>query len=244
VPSRKRSSWQSAVILAIEPQTPRIQSFFLAPERPFSFVAGQHVRVRVAARSGYEERSYSIASPPEAGAVIELAIEALPGGEVSSHFHRVAEVGDSLEVRGPLGKFQWSVADGGPILLIGGGSGLVPLMSMIRHRAARRSALEVGLIYSAMTWEDVLYRDELIALAEAQDGFELMLTLTRESAPRKGHGSRRVDPAMVQEMLERLAAAVSGVFVCGSDPFVDAALTAVKSCGIAPDLVSTEEYGE
>jgi ferredoxin-NADP reductase len=230
------------VILAIEPQTPRIQSFFLAPEQPFSFVAGQHLKVRVATRSGYEERSYSIASAPEDGAIIELAIEALPGGEVSGHFHRIAEVGDKLEIRGPLGKFVWSVADG-PALLIGGGSGLVPLMSMIRHRTARRSQVKLGLIFSAMTWDDVLYRDELIALAETQDGFELMLTLTRESTPREGHGSRRIDVAMVQTMLDGLGAAVSGVFVCGSDPFVEAAVGAVKAAGVTAPI-STEEYGE
>jgi ferredoxin-NADP reductase len=243
--SRKRLRWQNAVILAIESRTPRIRSFFLAPAQPFAYVAGQHVDVRLTAEDGYKaERSYSIASAPEAGAVIELAIEAYAGGEVSGYFHDVAAVGDTVEIRGPIGKhFVWAVADG-PVLLIGGGSGLVPLMSMIRHRTLQRSSVSVGLILSATTWEDVLYRDELLALSEAGDGFELTLTLTREAAPREGVAARRVDPAMVRDMLARLPAAIGGVFICGSNPFVETAATAVTGLGVAASSVRTERYGE
>lgn len=238
--------WQNAVILSIEPRTPRIRSFFLAPQQPFAYVAGQHVDVRLTAEDGYKaERSYSIASAPEAGAVIELAIEAYAAGEVSGYFHEVAAVGDTIEIRGPIGRhFVWEVADGGPILLIGGGSGLVPLMSMIRHRTLQRSAASVGLILSATTWDDVLYRDELLALSEARDGFELTLTLTRDAAPHEGFATRRVDSAMVREMLARLPAAVGGVFICGSNPFVENAATAVMELGVAASLVRTERYGE
>jgi ferredoxin-NADP reductase len=244
----KKQPWQKAVILAVEPRTPRIRSFFLAPERPFSYVAGQYVKVRLTAEDGYTaERSYSIASAPESGAVIELAIEELPGGEVSGYFHDTAAVGDTLEIRGPLGgHFIWSAADGGPILLIGGGSGLVPLMSMIRHRAAQKSTASMGLIHSAITWDDVLYRDELLELADAKTGFELMLTLTRELPPpsRLDVAARRVDSAMVEEMLGRLPAAVSGVFICGSNPFVENAANAVTALGVEPKIVRTERYGE
>lgn len=243
---KKKQSWQKAVILAIEPRTPRIRSFFLAPERPFSYVAGQYVKVRLTVDGGYTaERSYSLASAPDSGAVIELAIEELPGGEVSSYLHASAAVGDMFEIRGPLGgSFSWSAADGGPILLIGGGSGLVPLMSMVRHRALQKSSVAMGLILSAITWDDVLFRDELLTLAEADAGFALKLTLTREAPPRAGVGGRRVDSAMVKEMLERLPAAVSGVFICGSDPFVETAANAVAALGISSEIVRTESYGE
>jgi ferredoxin-NADP reductase len=233
------------VILASEQRTPRIRSFFIAPQQPFAYIPGQHVDVRLTAEDGYKaERSYSIASAPEAGAVIELAIEAYAAGEVSGYFHEVAAVGDTIEIRGPIGRhFVWEVANG-PVLLIGGGSGLVPLMSMIRHRTLQRSAVSVGLILSATTWDDVLYRDELVALSEARDGFELTLTLTRDSEPREGVATRRLDSAMVREMLARLPAAVGGVFICGSNPFVENAATVVTELGVAASSVRTERYGE
>lgn len=242
--SKKRSSWQTAVILSIEPRTPRIRSYVLAPAQPFAFLPGQHVKLRVTAGGSLEDRSYSIASAPEAGALIELAIEQLPGGEVSGHLHRVAVPGDAVELRGPLGKFTWTVRDGGPVLLIGGGSGLVPLMSMIRHRTLQQSKVPVGLILSAITWDDALFRDELLELASARDGFELILTLTRDTAKQPGVANRRVDSAMVQEMLERLPAAPSGVFICGSDAFVDNAAGIVAALGVAPGNVHSERYGQ
>jgi ferredoxin-NADP reductase len=241
---KSRSRWQSAVILSIEAQTPRIRSYLLAPAQPFGFLPGQHVKVRVSPSAGEQtSRSYSIASAPEAGAVIELAIEELPRGEVSGYFHRVASPGETIEIRGPLGDFVWTVRDGGPVLLIGGGSGLVPLMSMIRHRTLQRSKVSVGLILSAQTWDEVLFRDELLALAEARDGFELSLTVTREPARQAGVASRRVDREMVQEMLARLPAAPSGVFICGSDPFVENAERIVAALGIARGNLRTESYG-
>lgn len=242
--SKKRSQWQSAVILSIERLTPRIRGYVLAPAQPFAFLPGQHVKLRVMAGGSVEDRSYSIASAPEAGALIELAIEELPGGEVSGHLHRVAVPGDTLELRGPLGKFTWTVRDGGPILLIGGGSGLVPLMSMIRHRTLQQSKVPVGLILSAITWDDALFRDELLELERARDGFELTLTLTRETMKQPGIANRRVDSAMVREMLERLPAAPSGVFICGSNAFVDNAAEIVAALGVAPGNVHTERYGQ
>jgi ferredoxin-NADP reductase len=218
----------------------------LAPSQPFGYLPGQHVKVRLTADDGYQaQRSYSIASAPESGAVIELAIEQLSQGEVSGYFHQVAAPGDTIELRGPLGgSFVWTVRDGGPVLLIGGGSGLVPLMSMIRHRTLQQSKVPVGLILSAITSDDALYRDELLALAEARDGFELLLTLTRETAKQPGIANRRVDKAMVQEMLERLPAAPSGVFICGSNAFVENAAEIVTALGLAPGNVRTERYGE
>ncbi len=133
--------WQPAKITAIVSDTPRVKNFFFELSRPFSFRAGQHVDVRLTAPDGYQaERSYSIASAPEAQSSLELAIERLDDGEVSPFFHDVAAVGDDIELRGPIGgHFVWEVADGGPLLLLGGGSGAVPLMAMIRHRASQGS---------------------------------------------------------------------------------------------------------
>ncbi len=237
--------WQEAKIVRIVPETPRIKSFVFEPTHPFTFRAGQHVDVRLTAPDGYQvERSYSIASAPEDGATFELAIERLDDGEVSPFFHDVAEVGDTIELRGPIGgHFVWSVGEGGPILLLGGGSGLVPLMAMIRHRAARRSAAPMLLLLSARTREELLYREELLALDAKRDGFSLALALTREETFRAGDYSRRVDAAMLAELLARLPEPPRGVFVCGSNPFVEAATGAAIDAGVTSEIIRTERYG-
>jgi ferredoxin-NADP reductase len=237
--------WQQAKIAAIHPQTHRIRSFVFAPERPFGFRAGQHVDVRLTAPDGYRtERSYSIASAPGDGKTFELAIERLDDGEVSPFFHDVAAVGDEIEFRGPIGgHFVWSVGDGGPILLLGGGSGVVPLLSMVRHRAAERDATPMALIYSARVWDEVICADELIGLAERRDGFDLAFALTREPARRDGDFSRRIDVEMVREILARLSAPPHRAFVCGSNAFVEAAARAAIDAGLAAAIIRTERYG-
>ena len=163
--------------------------------------------VRLTAPDGYQaRRSYSIASAPEAGGGIELAIERLDDGEVSPFFHDVAAVGDEIELRGPLGgHFIWEESDGGPILLVGGGSGVVPLMAMVRHRTLRNKAVPVALVFSARIWDEVIFRDELIGLDDRRDGFDLVLTLTREPARRPADYSRRIDAAMVTRVLSRMS---------------------------------------
>lgn len=238
--------WQPAAITAIAKQTDRVSSFFLAPSQPFAFQAGQHVDVRLTAPDGYQaERSYSIASAPEAAPAIELAIERLDDGEVSPYFHDVARVGDSIELRGPIGGyFAWRTEDGGPLLLLGGGSGVVPLMSMIRHRAAQASKIPTLLLFSARSWDELLFRDELLALHERHDGFVLSLALTRDHPRREDDFARRVDDAMLGDLLKRLPALPSGVFVCGANPFVAAAADAAIAAGIAPSLIRTERYGQ
>jgi ferredoxin-NADP reductase len=147
-------------------------------------------------------------------------------------------------LRGPIGgHFVWEVADGGPLLLLGGGSGVVPLMSMIRHRAQQNSRVPTLLLSSARTFGDVLFRDELLALQARGDGFELALALTREPAKRARDFWRRVDTGMLTELLARLPQAPKQVFVCGSNPFVEAAADATIGAGIAPGLIRTERYG-
>jgi ferredoxin-NADP reductase len=236
--------WQDATIVAREPRTPSISSFFFKTSQPVSWRAGQHVDVRLTAEDGYRAiRSYSIASAPGAD-TLELAIEQLPDGEVSTFFHDVAVVGDTIELKAPLGgHFVWESREGGPLLLAAGGSGLVPVMSMIRHRAATTSTAPVQLLLSARTWDDVLYRDELLDLASRGDGFDVAFALTREAPRRKDDFARRVDAPMVAAVLERLPAWPRQVFVCGANGFVNAAADGVQAAGVAASIIRTERYG-
>jgi ferredoxin-NADP reductase len=240
-----RLIWQQAGIIAISPLTRRIKSFVFAPAEPFQFRAGQHVDVRLTAPDGYRtERSYSIASAPGDGEKFELAIERLEDGEVSPFFHDVAADGDEIELRGPIGgHFIWSVEDGGPILLLGGGSGVVPLMSMLRHRAVQNADTPMALLYSARSWDEFIYREELIAMGSHDDGFTLAFAVTRESAQRPGDYSRRVDATMVCELLARLPAPPMRTFVCGSNRFVAAATEAAIAASVPTNIIRTERYG-
>lgn len=237
--------WQTATIAAIEHDTPRVSSFWFRPSEPFAFRAGQHVDIRLTAPDGYRaQRSYSIASAPEHSEAIELTIERLDDGEVSPFFHEVARVGDAIELRGPLGgHFVWSVEDGGPLLLVGGGSGVVPLMSMLRHRAAQRSRVPALLFYSARLWDEVIFRDELLAMHEAGDGFELAFSITRESPRRPLDFSRRLDMPIIGEMLARLPARPSLAFICGSNAFVEGAAQGLVGAGLPAATIRTERYG-
>lgn len=176
--------------------------------------------------------------------MIELVIERLENGEVSPFFHDVAAVGDEIEIRGPIGgHFVWRVEDGGPLLLLGGGSGVVPLMSMLRHRAAQASQLPALLLYFARTWDDFMFRDELIALHDRRDGFELVLASTREPPRRAGDEGRRVDAQMIGDKLERLPGAPPHVFVCGANAFVETAAQSAIAAGVPAKIIRTERYG-
>ena len=237
--------WQTAVVTGIIARTPRIKSFVLAPVEPFAFKAGQHVDVRLTAPDGYRAmRSYSIASAPEDPGRIELAVDLLDGGEVSPFFHEVVALGDEIELRGPLGgHFVWSVADGGPLLLVGGGSGVVPLMAMVRHRHAAGADVPILMLVSARRWDDVLYRDELLELHGHRGGFSLFLTLTREAPRRAGDHGRRVDAVMMAEVLALLSAPLKLVFVCGANSFVGAAADGAVAAGAPAAIIRTERYG-
>lgn len=243
--SAAQSPWQSAKIIRIEKRTPRVTSFVFKLSRPFVYQAGQHVDVRLTAPDGYQaRRSYSIASAPESAGTIELAIERLEDGEVSPFFHEVAAVGDEIELRGPLGgHFIWSDSDGGPLLLVGGGSGVVPLMAMVRHRTLRKSAVPVALVFSARIWDEVIFRDELIGLDDRRDGFDLVLTLTREPARRPADYSRRIDARMMQQTIVRLPVPPALAFVCGSNAFVSTAAQALIDADVPANLIRTERYG-
>jgi ferredoxin-NADP reductase len=238
--------WQLATITGITEQTPRVKSFRIKPAQPFMFTAGQHAEVRLTAPDGYRaQRSYSISSAPEEMETFELTIERLDDGEVSPFFHDVAMVGDEIEVRGPLGgHFIWSSAAGGPVLLVGGGSGVAPLVSMVRHRTMSRGLwAPMLLLFSARMWDEVIFRDELIELAQMANGFELVLAITREPARRDGDYSRRIDGAVMAEVLAKLPAPPAHVFICGANSFCEAAADGALAAGVPAGIIKTERYG-
>ncbi len=201
--------------------------------------AGQHVDVRLTAADGYQaERTYSIASAPEDD-VVELTVERVDDGEVSPYLVDELRPGDLFEVRGPIGgHFTWSADEGGPLLLIAGGAGLVPLMSMLRHRAARASAAQVHVLVSARSADDVLYRDELIEL-EPREGLHVAYTYTRAAPPGWTGWSRRVDPAMVAEVSP---GADARCFACGPTPFVER-VTELLVAGHDSRKIHAERFG-
>src|SRR5919205_2515801 len=176
-----RLSWQLGEVVATQPETARTKSITLALPTWMGHQAGQHVDVRLTAEDGYQaERSYSIASPPEERPRVTLTVERLEDGEVSPYLTEELRVGDKLELRGPIGGyFVWEAQMGGPLLLVAGGSGIVPLMAMIRHRAAVGSTIPTRLLYSSRSLEEVIYRDELDQLVSNTTMLEVVQTLTR-----------------------------------------------------------------
>jgi len=196
--------WQLGTVTALHPETAKTKSFFLALPRWMGHRPGQHIDLRLTAPDGYQtQRSYSIASPPELDGQLELTVDLIPDGEVSPYLHNVVMQSDQLELRGPVGGyFVWDVSVGGPLLLVGGGSGVVPLMAMLRHRAAQHSTIPARLLYSARTAEDVIYRDELDQLAGAGGGLEVLFTFTRQAPAGWTGYRRRIDAAMLNEVIK------------------------------------------
>ena len=206
--------------------------------------AGQHVDIRLTAEDGYQaERSYSLASPPEDGQQVMLTIERLDDGEVSPYLTDELRVGDKLELRGPIGGyFVWEERLGGPLLLIAGGSGIVPLMAMIRHCRAVGSTIPTRLLVSSRTYEDIIYRDELERLVGTDMNLEVIHTLTRAQPPGWTGYSRRIDA----ELLRGIAWPVEQhplAYICGPTPFVETAATDLLPLGYVPTRIKTERFG-
>jgi ferredoxin-NADP reductase len=241
-----RLEWRVATVVQARDETPRARTLVLdIPQWP-GHRAGQHVDVRLVAEDGYQaQRSYSIGSAPE-DATVALTVERLDDGEVSPYLCDVLRPGDGLEVRGPIGGyFVWDIARGGPLLLVAGGSGIVPLMAMLRHHARAdtqvRARIPARLLYSARTWGDVIYREELERLAECPE-VRVTFTLTRD-APTGWRGyRRRIDRAMLEEVSwpasERPCA-----FACGPTPLVESVATLLVELGHDPARVRTERFG-
>jgi len=236
--------WQIAKIVRITPETSQTKTLTLALPGWMPHQPGQHYDVRLTAPDGYRtERSYSVASEPERSGEIDLTVERIVDGEVSPYLDDVVMPGDQVEVRGPIGGyFVWSVALGGPLLLIGGGSGVVPLMAMLRHRAAQRSQTPARLLYSSRTADDIIYRAELDRLAADDASLKVIYTLTRSAPPGWTGYQRRIDTAMLSEVTQPLGTDVRA-YVCGPTLLVEAVSSALVSMGLPAERVRTERFG-
>jgi ferredoxin-NADP reductase len=237
---RRRLSWRQATVVDVVQETAQVRSIALELEAWPGHRAGQHVDVRLTAEDGYQaQRSYSIASAPEDESVV-LTVERLPDGEVSSYLADVLTVGDALELRGPIGGyFVWEERFGGPLFLVAGGSGIVPLRSMLRHRRAVESDVPARLLYSARSLDEVIYRQELL---DAFDDVDVRLTLTRKQPEGWDGYRRRID----SELLADVAFAPDAMphtYVCGPTGFVETAAQALVDLGHPPASIRTERFG-
>jgi ferredoxin-NADP reductase len=232
-----RLTWLEAAVSATREETPRVRTLELDVDGWAGHRAGQHLDVRLTAEDGYQaERSYSIASAP--GEPLAITVERLEDGEVSPYLVDEVREGDVFELRGPIGGyFVWDAEVPEPVLLVGGGSGVVPLAAMARERARAGVTAPMKLLYSSRTWEDVIYRDELTAL-----GLDVVYTLTREQPAGWTGYARRIDDDLLREVAFP-AGDRPRVYVCGSTRFVDAAADGLVRLGYDPASIRTERFG-
>jgi ferredoxin-NADP reductase len=236
-----RLTWRAADVVAIVPETPRAKTIlFDVPGWP-GHRAGQHVDIRLTAEDGYQtQRSYSIASAPD-GSRLALTVVRIDDGEVSPYLTDELRPGDQIELRGPVGGyFVWEPSPGGPLLLVAGGSGIAPLMAMIRLRAAVGSDADTRLLASSRSWDDIIYRAELERLAGG--GLTVVHTLTASRPPGWDGYARRVDAAMLAEVGPS-PDEQPRVYVCGPTPFVEAVAEALVTLGHEPARIKTERFG-
>jgi ferredoxin-NADP reductase len=236
---RRRLSWQAAAVTSVDRETASVVTIELEPPDWPGHRAGQHLDVRLTAEDGYAaERSYSIASAP--GEPLAITVERLENGEVSPYLTEELRVGDELELRGPIGGyFVWEPADDSPLMLIAGGSGVVPLRSMLRHRLRTGSDVPARLLYSSRTLPDVIYRGEL---GQHGDGVRVICTLTRSQPPGWTGYSGRVNAAMLTEIAWP-ASQHPLAFICGPTSFVEAVAENLIALGYPPQRVKTERFG-
>jgi ferredoxin-NADP reductase len=239
--------WQLGTVVEIRRETPRVKSLVLYVPDWTTHIAGQHVDVRLTAEDGYQaQRSYSIASPPE-DTNLMLTVERLEDGEVSPYLVDELRAGDQLELRGPIGGyFVWDARngknDGAPLFLVASGSGIVPLMAMIRRRANWENKVPTRLLYSSRSFEDVIYREELDRIAAEDSSLRVIHTLTRRQPENWSGYRRRIDPAMLAETAwppsEKPLA-----FTCGATGAVEAVASYLVELGYEPERIKTERYG-
>jgi ferredoxin-NADP reductase len=238
-----RLEWQLAEVREIVVETPRVKSLLLHVTSWQGHLPGQHVDIRLTAEDGYQaQRSYSIASPPE-DELLTLTVERVDGGEVSPYLLGDLRAGDQFELRGPIGGyFVWTVATRGPLCLIAGGSGIAPLMAMLRHRARRKVRAPALLLYSSRSLEDVIYREELDAMARRDPDLRVVSTLTRKQ-PKGWTGPRgRIDKALLAEACFP-PEQKPNIFVCGPTPFVEGVSGLLVELGHHPLTIKTERFG-
>jgi ferredoxin-NADP reductase len=236
-----RLSWQLATVSEFVDETTDVRSIVLEAPAWEGHRAGQHVDIRLTAEDGYQaQRSYSIASAPEDEELV-LTVERLDDGEVSPYLVGELRPGDQLELRGPVGGyFVWEPPQGGPLLLVAGGSGIAPLMAMIRLRAAAGSDVDTRLLFSSRDWDDIIYREELERLNG--NGLTVVHTLTSSQPPGWTGYARLVDAEMLAEVGPSPAERPR-VYVCGPTPFVEAVAEALVHLGHQPQHIRTERFG-
>jgi ferredoxin-NADP reductase len=238
---QQRLSWQVATVDTVTDETPRVRTLtFDVPDWP-GHLAGQHLDVRLTAEDGYQaEREYSIAAGP--GDPVAITVERLDDGEVSPYLTEEVRTGDQIEIRGPVGGyFVWRPEDGGPLLLIAGGSGIVPLRAMLRSRRLAASTVPVRLIYSARTQADVIYAAELLQLQQ-DNTVDIVVTLTREQPPGWAGRTGRVDRALLRE-LAWPAGQQPLAYVCGPTAFAETVSATLVGLGYPPQRVRIERFG-
>jgi ferredoxin-NADP reductase len=235
-----RLTWQLADVVETIEETPRVRTVVFDVPDWAGHRAGQHLDVRLTAEDGYRaERSYSIASPP--GEPVAITVERLDDGEVSPYLTGELREGDRIEIRGPIGGyFVWEPGNGGPLLLLAGGSGIVPLMSMIRARARAEADVATRLVYSSRTLEEVIYHRELEQVPG--DGLEVVHTLTRSQPPGWTGFARRIDRALLEQVAFPPAESPLS-FVCGPTSFVEGVASGLVELGYRPERVKTERFG-
>lgn len=239
----RKLPWRVAEVAEIIEETPRVRTLKLnVPDWP-GHLSGQHVDVRLTGEDGFSaQRSYSIASAPEEK-MLSLSVERIEEGEVSPYLASEVLPGDRFELRGPIGGyFVWTVASGGPLFLVAGGSGIAPLMAMLRHRAKVLSKIPAVLLYSVRRFEEIIYREELDHLAAKNDGLKVVYTLTREQPEGWTGGKKRIDRAALQEFgfapSER-----PRIFICGPTSLVESAARSLAEIGHERSLIKTERFG-
>jgi ferredoxin-NADP reductase len=241
--SARRLEWQRAQVRDIVVETPRVKSLLLRVAGWRGHRPGQHVDIRLTAEDGYQaQRSYSIASPPEDG-LLALTVERVENGEVSPYLVGDLRTGDQFELRGPIGgHFVWTVAMGGPLCLVAGGSGITPLMAMLRHRQRRNGHAPASLLYSSRSLEDVIYREELGAMARCDPRLRVVDTLTRQQPQGWTGPRRRIDKALLGETCFPPEQSPK-IFVCGSTPLVEDVSRLLVELGHDPVAIKTERFG-
>lgn len=240
---RRTLEWQIATVTSIRQETAQVKTFTLALPNFVAHRPGQHYDLRLTAEDGYSaQRSYSIASEPERAGEVDITVERIADGEVSTYLHDTVVAGDRIEARGPIGGyFVWEAANGGPLLLIAGGSGVVPLMAMLRHRAATDAKIPTRLLYSSRTFDDVIYRDELDAL-QRKGGLQVFHTLTRSQPPGWTGFARRIDAQMLGDV-SRPFGAMALAFICGPTALVENAANGLLPLGLRGERIRTERFG-
>jgi ferredoxin-NADP reductase len=236
---RGRLTWQTATVGSLTDETAKVRTIMLSVPGWGGHQAGQHLDVRLTADDGYQaERAYSIATAP--GEPVAITVERLDDGEVSPYLTQDLRRGDEIEIRGPVGGyFVWDPVDGGPLLLVAGGSGIVPLRAILRHRFREESPVPVRLLYSSRSWAEVIYRAELDRHAE---GVAVIHTLTRSQPAGWTGYSRRVDQQMLTEVAWPQAQAPLA-YVCGPTSFVETVAAGLVALGYPPGRVKTERFG-